>query len=131
MTYKSEAEITAAFINDGWSKNTAFTELSFDDAREIGKYFVDLMLKGTKLFRMNICGNVYDDTGKCSLILPQSLKQKDSLKLTAKMSFKAQQTFQTSVILVLHIRPSQRRKSRSRLMPIWKIPVLTHIWMVS
>ena len=27
MTYKSEAEITAAFINDGWSKNTAFTEL--------------------------------------------------------------------------------------------------------
>lgn len=64
MTYKSEAEITAAFINDGWSKNTSFTELSFDDAREIGKYFVDLMLKGTKLFRMNICGNVYDDTGK-------------------------------------------------------------------
>ena len=54
MTYKSEAEITAAFINDGWSKNTAFTELSFDDARKIGKYFADLMLKGTKLFRMNI-----------------------------------------------------------------------------
>ena len=47
MTYKSEAEITAAFINDGWSKNTSFTELSFDDAREIGKYFADLMLKGT------------------------------------------------------------------------------------
>lgn len=67
MTYKSEAEITAAFINDGWSKNTAFTELSFDDARKIGKYFVDLMLKGTKLFRMNICGNVYDDTGKLLL----------------------------------------------------------------
>ena len=67
MTYKSEAEITAAFINDGWSKNTSFTELSFDDAREIGKYFVDLMLKGTKLFRMNICGNVYDDTGKLLL----------------------------------------------------------------
>ena len=67
MTYKSEAEITAAFINDGWSKNTSFTELSFDDAREIGKYFADLMLKGTKLFRMNICGNVYDDTGKLLL----------------------------------------------------------------
>ena len=54
MTYKSEAEITAAFINDGWSKNTSFTELSFDDAREIGKYFADLMLKGTKHYRRNI-----------------------------------------------------------------------------
>lgn len=132
MTYKSEAEITAAFINDGWSKNTAFTELSFDDAREIGKYFVDLMLKGTKLFRMNICGNVYDDTGKLLLFDIASISEaKRLIETYCENEFQSPADFQTSVILVLHIRPSQRRKSRSRLMPIWKIPVLTHIWMVS
>ena len=67
MAFKSVEEITTAFINDGWSEDTAFTELSFDDARKIGEYFIDLMKKGTKLFRMNICGNIYDDTGKLLL----------------------------------------------------------------
>lgn len=100
MTYKSEAEITAAFINDGWSKNTSFTELSFDDAREIGKYFADLMLKGTKLFRMNICGNVYDDTGKLLLFDIASISEaKRLIETYCENEFQSPADFQISVIL--------------------------------
>lgn len=63
--YTTTQEITQAFIKDGWNEDTSFTELSLKEARERGLL---LALKGIdngcKYFKMNICGNIYNNKGK-------------------------------------------------------------------
>lgn len=58
-------EIRKAFINDGWSKDTIFTELTLNAAEKEGLLFaIDGIKKGKKYFRMNISGNIYDNNGE-------------------------------------------------------------------
>lgn len=55
------------FINDGWGKNTDFTEYSFEDAQKDGCLSImENIKKGKKYFKMNITGNVFDDNGNIS-----------------------------------------------------------------
>ena len=63
--YKTAEEITQKFIKDGWTENTSFSELSLEEAKERGLLFViGGINKGHKYFKMNVCGNIYDDRGK-------------------------------------------------------------------
>lgn len=64
-TYNTPAEIEEDFIKKGWSKNTTFTEITFAEARKGGYLgIIDKICKGRKYFKMNVCGNIYDDNGK-------------------------------------------------------------------
>lgn len=61
-------QISEKFIKDGWSKDTSFTELSLEEAKENGYSFViSRMAKGEKFFKMNVNGNIYNDKGKIIL----------------------------------------------------------------
>ena len=63
--YTNTKEIADAFVKDGWSENTSFSEITLEDAKEEGLYFaIKAIEKGRKIFRMNISGNIYSDTGK-------------------------------------------------------------------
>lgn len=63
--YTNTKEISEAFIRDGWSENTSFSEVPLDEAKEKGLYFaVEAIKKGRKIFRMNISGNFFSDSGK-------------------------------------------------------------------
>ena len=63
--YNSVEEISEAFIKDGWSVNTSFTEVTMEEAEKKGYlYAVSEIRKGKKVFRMNVCGNIYSENGK-------------------------------------------------------------------
>ncbi len=63
--YNNAEEIRKAFVNDGWSKNTTFAELTLNDAEKEGLLFaVDGIKKGKKYFRMNVSGNIFDSYGE-------------------------------------------------------------------
>jgi len=63
--YTTTEEIRDAFIKDGWNGNTSFSELTMDEAKEKGYLFaVNGISKGQKYFKMNVCGNIYDEKGK-------------------------------------------------------------------
>lgn len=63
--FTTTEEITKKFIEDGWGASTSFSELTLEEAEEKGYLFaINGMSKGHKYFKMNICNNVYDDTGK-------------------------------------------------------------------
>ena len=58
-------EITKHFIEDGWGKDTSFSELTLEESKEKGYLFaIEGISKGRKYFKMNSCNNIYDDTGK-------------------------------------------------------------------
>lgn len=58
-------EMTKKFLKDGWGPNTSFSELTLDEAKEKGlRFVIEGINKGRKFFRMNVCNNIYDDTGK-------------------------------------------------------------------
>ena len=62
--YTNTKEISEAFIRDGWSENTSFSEVTLDEAKEKGLYFaVEAIKKDRKIFRMNISGNIFSDSG--------------------------------------------------------------------
>lgn len=66
--FNNAEEITRFFVNDGWGKDTTFSELSEKEAREKGYTFAVTGIKtGRKYFVMGICGNVYDDNGKIAM----------------------------------------------------------------
>lgn len=66
--FKNAEEITKFFVNDGWGKDTTFSELSEKEAKEKGYYFaVDGIKNGRKYFVMGVCGNIYDDSGKIAM----------------------------------------------------------------
>ena len=63
--YHNTKEITKAFVKDGWSEDTTFQELTMDEAMVKGLTFaINMINDGRKVFKMNICGNLYSDTGK-------------------------------------------------------------------
>lgn len=63
--YKTTEEITKKFIEDGWSPNTFFTELTLEEAVEKGYLFaIDKISKGHKYFKMNITENIFDEKGE-------------------------------------------------------------------
>lgn len=63
--FTTEEEITEYFIKDGWTENTSFTEITVEEATAEGLLCALTGIKeGRKYFRMNICGNIYDDNGK-------------------------------------------------------------------
>lgn len=63
--YKTAEELAKKFIEDGWGDDTSFTELSLSEAKERGlSWAINGISKGRKYFKMNICGNIYDDKGK-------------------------------------------------------------------
>lgn len=58
-------QIRKFFIADGWNENTAFVELSLEQAIENGVSFAASGIqKGRKYFVMNSNGNIYDDCGR-------------------------------------------------------------------
>ncbi len=64
-TFETSEEITKAFVKNGWSKDTAFSELTVKEAEEKGYLFaISGMAKGHKFFKMNECGNIYNDKGE-------------------------------------------------------------------
>ena len=49
--YTNTKEISEAFIRDGWSENTSFSEVTLDEAKEEGLYFaVEAIKKRQKNF---------------------------------------------------------------------------------
>lgn len=61
-------QIRDKFIKDGWNESVSFQELSMQEAKEKGYLFIiDGINKGKKYFKMNVCGNIYDDRGKLIL----------------------------------------------------------------
>ena len=66
--YTTTEEIKQAFIKDGWSKNTSFTELTVEEAEKRGMiYAVNEIKQGRKYFKMNVSGNIFNDRGKLIL----------------------------------------------------------------
>ena len=58
-------EIKKKFIDDGWSKDISFYELTLEEAKEKGYLFaVDGINKGQKFFVMNGNGNIYKNNGE-------------------------------------------------------------------
>jgi hypothetical protein len=63
--YNNVNEITKAFIKKGWNKDTTFQEVTITEAKERGLLFaIDAYNKGRKIFKMNVTGNIYSDTGE-------------------------------------------------------------------
>lgn len=63
--FTSTEQIREKFIKDGWDKDTSFKELSLEEAKEKGYLFaINGIIKGKKYFKMNVSGNIYDNTGK-------------------------------------------------------------------
>lgn len=63
--YASAEEITQKFIEDGWSKNISFSELTLEEAKEKGYLFaIGGLIKGRKFFIMNNGGHIYNDKGE-------------------------------------------------------------------
>lgn len=61
-------QIRDKFIKDGWNESVSFQELSMQEAKEKGYLFIiNGINKGKKYFKMNVCGNIYDDRGKLVL----------------------------------------------------------------
>lgn len=61
-------QIRDKFIKDGWNESVSFQELSMQEAKEKGYLFIiDGINKGKRYFKMNVCGNIYDDRGKLVL----------------------------------------------------------------
>lgn len=66
--YNTAEQIKAAFAKDGWSSDIEFSELTMQDAKEIGCYsIVRGMEHGKKFFRMKATGNIFDSRGKIVL----------------------------------------------------------------
>ena len=58
-------EMKKKFVNDGWSKDISFSELTLEEAKEKGYLFaVDGINKGQKFFVMNGNGNIYKSNGE-------------------------------------------------------------------
>ena len=67
--YTNTKEISEAFIRDGWGKDTSFSEVTLEDTMENGLYFaVKAIQKGRKIFRMNVSGNIFSDSGKLLMV---------------------------------------------------------------
>jgi len=63
--FNNVEEIRKAFIKDGWSKDTTFTELTLNEAEKEGLSFaVDGIKKGKKYFTMNVSGNIFNSNGE-------------------------------------------------------------------
>lgn len=63
--YNTVEQIKAAFVKDGWSSNTEFSELTMQEAKEIGCYSIMRdMERGKKFFRMAVTGNIFDNRGE-------------------------------------------------------------------
>lgn len=63
--YNTAEQIRAAFVKDGWSSDTEFSELTMQEAREIGCYsIIRDMEREKKFFRMTVTGNIFDNCGK-------------------------------------------------------------------
>lgn len=65
VKYHNAEEMTAAFKKKGWSDDTSFSEVTMEEAVSKGYLFaVAAIANGEKIFRMNVCGNIYSETGK-------------------------------------------------------------------
>lgn len=63
--FNTVEQIRDKFIKDGWNESVSFQELSMKEAKEKGYLSVIADINnGRKCFKMNICGNIYDDKGK-------------------------------------------------------------------
>lgn len=58
-------EMEKKFVNDGWSKDISFSELTLEEAKEKGYLFaIDGINNGQKFFVMNGNGNIYKSNGE-------------------------------------------------------------------
>ena len=58
-------EMKKKFVNDGWSKDISFSELTLEEAKEKGYLFaIDGINNGQKFFVMNGNGNIYKSDGE-------------------------------------------------------------------
>lgn len=63
--YTTVEEMKKKFVNDGWSKDISFSELTLEEAKEKGYLFaIDGINNGQKFFVMNGNGNIYKSNGE-------------------------------------------------------------------
>jgi hypothetical protein len=63
--FNNAKQIRDNFVRNGWDESVSFDELSLKEAIEKGYTFAVSGIKnGKKYFKMNVCGNIYDDKGK-------------------------------------------------------------------
>lgn len=63
--FNNTKQIRDSFVKNGWNESVSFDELSLKEANEKGYTFaVSGIINGKKYFKMNVCGNIYDDKGK-------------------------------------------------------------------
>lgn len=67
--FNNAKQIRDSFVRNGWNESVLFEELSMQEAKEKGYLFaIDKINKGRKYFKMNVCGNIYDDNGRLVLL---------------------------------------------------------------
>jgi hypothetical protein len=62
--FKNANEISNAFQLNGWDKDTTFEEVTMEEAEIRGLLFAVSEIKaGRKIFKMNVTGNIYNQSG--------------------------------------------------------------------
>ena len=76
--YTTVEEMKKKFVNDGWSKDISFSELTLEEAKEKGYLFaIDGINNGQKFFVMNGNGNIYKSNGEIACFnIPVKREQK-------------------------------------------------------
>ena len=75
VVFDTERDIAKKFIEDGWSADISFSELTLEEAKEKGYLFaVERIGKGHKYFKMNITGNIYDDHGEIAMFNMRTIR---------------------------------------------------------
>lgn len=78
--FKSAKEISDFFVSNGWGEDTRFTDFPLEEAEKKGfMSVISGIKKGKKYYRMNKCGDIYDDTGELAMFDMPCLKECDPM----------------------------------------------------
>lgn len=75
--FNNAEEITKAFIADGWANDTVLVDYTAEEAKTEGLFGIynKICSNGKKFFKMNVTGNIFDDTGKVVYYNMKTLNQ--------------------------------------------------------
>lgn len=78
--FKNANEISNAFQLNGWDKDTTFEEVTMEEAEIRGLLFAVSEIKaGRKIFKMNVTGNIYNQSGDLLMYNISIVRDPDSL----------------------------------------------------